>query len=579
MALNIYSSTLTANGSQNILSAYFGDAVNIEITRRTETDLVHTLKYVINDEEPVTIVENYAYDTLTWNIPNELRQKVKGQDTFATGQLILYTHYNGSETDVSFPTGNSDSVGIYYLIDSDVNTGVFVQYNNVYDSNSTTAALTGNNQTFIKYYSNLSFNIDYLQTRSLASRIRFTNSGKTINRYPNDNEEDENTQFPIMASGISGTFQAVESGTLKQSIRTQNGLSLSLEWRGDLIEYSRLTCNQHSHVFSTDGTITFTIEGNYFNRSFGVRDNYLRVYYRYNNGGWIEATPHISESNYSATVVINDSSIDYRDLVYVECKAEDALMSVSAQPRNLSSIPTFDWNKNNFKFNVPVKHQSYITIKNDQSIFGINPNGDEIEVMNPCDNINNLTIGYGNYNKKSGATTIYGNDIHFFTHGDFSLNGDNLGGLIRSLTSYIDIGVNYVWFNQDADDAANWQILFSNCSGLTLQNSVLYCSFDVTLSFDVSQGGGIPTEGIFCGRVEFDNSAGLITDIREGGISSGTQGSYFTCRNAQLGNYTNPYGNSGKSAFDIYLIYTSNETHCDFKVDLAIPVKVDFNKF
>lgn len=580
MALTI-DETIIKTPSKKTSAFYLGDEINIELRYSTldqpyNKDLVHTLVYQIYDEEPIVIVEDSPSLNFTWKIPTELQQKFKTEyDTFGTGKITVLTKYIGSETDVTIRPQSDSFRNIDFLLPkTDLDSGIFIRYNEVYDNNSTTVALTGDNQTFIKYFSNLYHDIRILSTKSLPHRMRYTIGGKTNTIYLNETIKDTDVTFPWISQSRF-TVKAVESSELKQVITTKQGQIISFEWlKGKLIQYSKLTCRQHSHVFSADGLIKFTIDGNYFNQSFGAKSNSLKLYYRYYHKdvwtNWIQVTPTINENTYQANVTINDSKIDYKDHVSIQCKAEDALMTVQTSERDITGIPTFDWSKTDFRINVPTYHKSSVTVDAGHKILGMTANGEEYQAITPCDNTNNLIIGKGNYDNGNGSTIIYGNDIHFHTNGQFTLNGDNLGGLIKSLTSSTDLTVTYVYKNLEASDAANWNILFVNCSDLTLQNSIMYCSFNVTLSTRIPDVG-MPSEGIFCGRVEFNNKSGLITKIREGIINYGSYGSYFTCRNAQIG--------SSVCTFDVYLTYANDQTQASYEVELAIPVLVNYSKF
>ena len=134
--------------------------------------------------------------------------------------------------------------------------------------------------------------------------------------------KDTEVTFPWYSYSDFTVFKAVESSEFKQVITTKQGQIISFEWpKGKLIEYLKLTCRQHSHVFSADGLIKFTIDGNYFNQSFGAKSNSLKLYYRYYHkdawSSWIQVTPTISENTYQANVTINDSKIDYKDHVSI----------------------------------------------------------------------------------------------------------------------------------------------------------------------------------------------------------------------------------------------------------------------
>lgn len=138
-----------------------------------------------------------------------------------------------------------------------------------------------------------------------------------------------------------------------------------------VIDYIPLTCNLTTQTELTDETsktaeITFTISGNYFNGSFGAKNNYLRVWYRYkkNSEGfcdWVEVdttiSGTISGNSYSITKTIDVD--DYNNSYTIEAWADDQIYNTAGNNSKTATkvvniVPVFDWDNNDFNFNVPV---------------------------------------------------------------------------------------------------------------------------------------------------------------------------------------------------------------------------------
>ena len=109
---------------------------------------------------------------------------------------------------------------------------------------------------------------------------------------------------------------------------------------------------------SADGTMTVQTSGHYYNGSFGAKSNSLKVYYRYKSsdgsyGSWTEMAVALSGNTYSATA--NVTGLDYQMGYVFQAYAEDALAAVYATEQSVRAQPVFEWDKDDFLFNVPVQ--------------------------------------------------------------------------------------------------------------------------------------------------------------------------------------------------------------------------------
>ena len=121
-----------------------------------------------------------------------------------------------------------------------------------------------------------------------------------------------------------------------------------------LVPYIKLTANVTAWRDEPTGdTAKIKIEGNYFNGSFGDKDNLLQVLYRKADGSYSQVQPTISDKNtYSVTVSLQD--LDYTKSFNYEILVSDRVSSVKKQITIQKGIPVFDWGEDDFNFNVPV---------------------------------------------------------------------------------------------------------------------------------------------------------------------------------------------------------------------------------
>ena len=206
------------------------------------------------------------------------------------------------------------------------------------DTNSTTATLTGNANTLIRYFSNVSvaFGASAVKGATIKSR-KVTCGNKSLT--------------------ADGTINGVESGTFNFTVTDSRGYTTNKTVSKSIVNYIKLTCGLANTGFNTEGVISFNVKGNYFNSSFGAAANTLTVEYRYKESGgsygsWVKLTPSLSGNTYQAAATI--TGLDYQKKYVIQARAADKLNTISSSEKTLSCIPTFDWSADSFNFNVPV---------------------------------------------------------------------------------------------------------------------------------------------------------------------------------------------------------------------------------
>ena len=216
----------------------------------------------------------------------------------------------------------------------------------VYDTNEDTVALTGDDEAFIRYYSDAYFNI-----RATAG------AGSTI-------ESTQVTCGSRSSNSAKGTLSAVESATFKFTATDSRGNTMTKTIRHELIEYVKLTCNMEAQNPDIHGAMALTISGNYFDDTFGEVDNSLTVQYRYKTSSgsytsWKSVTPSISGNSYTATA--NITGLSTSETYTFQARATDELATVYAGEQNAQNVPVYDWGKNDFSVNVDlyVKDRKY----------------------------------------------------------------------------------------------------------------------------------------------------------------------------------------------------------------------------
>ena len=238
------------------------------------------------------------------------------------------------------------------------------------DTNSTTTALTGDNTKYIKYYSNVQVSVTATAQKSAT----------------------------ITSTLGAGTYNNVENNAWTVSAIDSRGNSSRYVVSGTLIPYVRLTCNLGNNKPDTNGNMTVTCSGNYFNGSFGSVSNTLTVQYRYkvqggSYGSWANMSVTMSGNTYNATASL--SGLSYQETYVFQTRATDKLATVSTDENAIKSLPIFHWGENDFVFEVPVTFNAGAT--------GIEGGGGN-NIEGDCNITGNLRL--------KGADN-YGNTLYF----------------------------------------------------------------------------------------------------------------------------------------------------------------------
>ena len=213
------------------------------------------------------------------------------------------------------------------------------------DTNSTTLALTGNENTIVRFYSNAAITIgaSAIKGATLKSQ-KASNSGKSF-------------------TTASGTLNAVESAVFLFTATDSRGNTTNTSVEKPFIDYVKLTANFKPQI-TVDGVISFTVSGNYFNGSFGAVSNELNAYYRYKAedgdfGDWVELSTNAYSTTYESSVSFTIPNFNYKNTYTFQIKANDKLMSLAEREYVITALPVFDWSKEDFNFNVPVSIEGY----------------------------------------------------------------------------------------------------------------------------------------------------------------------------------------------------------------------------
>ena len=323
--------TIPRTSSVSSTNANIDDPIKITINR-SSSSFTHTLTYSFCNLSG-TIATKTGSTSVSWTLPTSFYAQIPNAKS-SWGRIVCQT-YNGDTL-----IGSSECRFDVYVNES---TNKPTMSPTVVDTNGKTKTLTGDENKFIKYYSsaNFAFNASAKNSATIKTHSLKVGSQQTSNS--------------------SGTFQNVDSASFAFVVTDSRGFSVSQTLNKTLINYIKLTCVLDASL-NGEGALTLKMNGNYFNGSFGAKNNSLRVGYRYktiggNYSSWTYVTATISGNKYTATATV--SGLNYQQSYVVQAWAGDQIYEaglggdVYSAEKQISSKPIFDWGKNDFHFHVP----------------------------------------------------------------------------------------------------------------------------------------------------------------------------------------------------------------------------------
>lgn len=322
---------------------YVGGSASLATKHYTHSVSIQTqLKMVCGDVEE-NLGMFYYNNVLFFDIPTKFASVFNGKSSI-TASIIAETTFGQSV----LGTTKTDFTLYAQAKDAPPSIRFFI-----YDTNNTVAALTGGGPV-IKGLSSLFYEIEEATAFG----------GATIKSYKVTNGSRE-------MRTSSGTFENITTGSTYIEVTDSFGRTTKQVFHYPEVEYVPLTCNLKDNEIDTSGNFKLEIYGNYYNGIFGEftkTQNTLKVEYRMreNNGefgDWIAVTPTIVGQGYE--VEINLTSLASDTMYSFQARATDKILTVESVSALLQANTIFDWNNEDFNFNVPIKLNNQIVLRHD----------------------------------------------------------------------------------------------------------------------------------------------------------------------------------------------------------------------
>ncbi|MBO5909904.1 MAG: hypothetical protein J6Q15_00185, partial [Clostridia bacterium] len=315
----------------------------------------HTLTYGFGDQEQgyktgmiVSLTNKSVIDYFIW--PEVFYQFIPNSRS-GTGVIYCETYNSNGEM-----VGEQTRCNFTANVNEGSSTPVFASgYPKIKDINSITKALTGDENTLVRYVSTAYVEIG-AEGRNYATiaRQKVKNDTAIHEEYTND----------LVSISFGNVVSPVFSFELEDSrgYITKPGRDLSAT--GRFVEYFHPTCNIGNNKPDTHGNLTINCSGSWFNSSFGAVDNSITVEYRYKleqdewkntEDEWFPMAVTVSGNSYDATASFMIPNFDYLAGYVYEARVKDKIFTTHSTEYNVKSAAIFSWSDQDFEFNVPVK--------------------------------------------------------------------------------------------------------------------------------------------------------------------------------------------------------------------------------
>lgn len=300
------------------------------------TAFTHTLRYQFGSLSGTIATGLKGGNYTNWSIPTSFLNEI-AEDKFGEGTIYCDTYNGGTFNGTESCTFRVNIPSLYGPTLAPT----------AKDINSTTLALTGDENKIIQFFNKVQYDIG-----------AFTSTGATIKSC-------EITCGGKSATTMTGVLENVESGAFTVSATDSRGFTTTETFNKTLVPYIKLTAKLQLVNLDTDGTGKISISGNLFRGSFGAVDNNPVISYRHKTEGgtwssWKSVTYSITNDSYHVDIELN--GMDYQETYIYQARAVDSLMTVETSELVVRCMPVFDWSGDDFQFNVPVTINGNVTV-------------------------------------------------------------------------------------------------------------------------------------------------------------------------------------------------------------------------
>lgn len=327
---NIDLTTIPRASTMSFGTGYVEEALYIGINRNS-TSFTHKITY--NFGSLSGTVTSSAGDSCSWTIPSTFYNQIGASSTYKTGTLSLET-YNGS---TKIGDTKSYTLTVYCRESKCIPTLT----GTIIDSNSTTTNVTGSNKTLV----------DYMSTAKITLSYTAKNGASISKIYINDVEKTVQSTHTFTPNSSSYVVRVVDSRGYSKSVTFST--SSSGDYYFNRIEYIPLSFTaKTTRPTQTGSSMQVSIDGKFYNGSFGSVTNALTITWKYRIQGassWTTGSTSIALTKSGNTFYVTNKTIgsswNYQKVYEFEYTIKDKLMSATYNctvPKGTASFIVFE---------------------------------------------------------------------------------------------------------------------------------------------------------------------------------------------------------------------------------------------
>ena len=319
-----------------VTDANIGSTSTITINKMSNSFTTSLFYRVKGTSSWTTIVNKTDLQSYAFTVPTSLYSQIPNARTIECE--FKADTYSGSTL-----VGTSNIVSATFTATGNPS----ITSSSVVDTNSVTTALTGNSNKIVKYASTAKATIKATpQNSATITSITVNGVAATLSTASG-----VTTGIVTIAGPSTNTFSVVVTDS-RGYTATATVVKSSSNW----VNYIPLTISNYSIVrnMPTDGKVNISLNGNYYNGTFGSASNTLTIQYRYRekNGSWGSWTT-ISNSNYTYVVTNHQlSNLNYQKQYDFELKVADKVSTLTITGITVSKgVPIVNWEDGFFNVN------------------------------------------------------------------------------------------------------------------------------------------------------------------------------------------------------------------------------------
>ena len=312
-------------------NGFVGSRVTVAVAQKS-TAFTHSIGYTFGnlsgwispEGEAVSQEQRFAAQTVNFLVPESFYGEFPNETAKACS-LTCYTY----EQDVCIGQHSAQ-----FTVTADPRLCAPVVQVSAKDTNPDTLALTGREDLFVRYCSNLSCTVTAAAQKG-AQLVSVTAEGTPVN------------------DGVY-ELEALDKDALSFTATDSRGYTTTVKFQPEMIPYVQLTTNATvRRTDPTGGDAILHLQGSVYSGGFPLVENALAAAWTAGENSDSAVVDIREDDTYEMDILL--TGLDYRQSHTVLLAVSDGVMTVRQTLTVQKGLPVFDWGEEDFRFYVPVE--------------------------------------------------------------------------------------------------------------------------------------------------------------------------------------------------------------------------------